>query len=125
VEIKYRAWDEDNQKMWYWEVGDIDNEFWNAVRVHGHIPMQFSGRHGKNGVELYPGDIVNWNGEPFNMCIIFHCGAFLAIASSMEYKDGQRTFFPNCLYGSPPWEEFDLVGNTLENLELLKNGAGS
>jgi len=118
-EIKYRAWDEDNEKMWYWESGYIYNDFWNAVRVHKHIPMECIGLKDKNKKEIYEGDIFNYerhsryNVDSFIGVVVRHKTQPVFITKPHNLFDADEIEFDVLPY-------FKIIGNIHDSPELLE-----
>ena len=78
-EIKFRAWDLNNRKMYDTYIVDengsfcVDGDFTNNCECSEEdrvIQMQFTGSKDKNEKEIYEGDIVKWtylnNGSPYS-----------------------------------------------------------
>lgn len=114
-EIKFRAWDEERQKMVFNPVYvnppnlDINSVFRGSTLLW----MQFTGLKDKNGKECYEGDVVYFEEPTFETemlkCpIVFHEGSFCA-----KQPAGYI----------PVWdfmEDFEVIGNIHENPELIK-----
>jgi len=120
MEIKYRAWDQDNQKMWYWEVGDIENEFWNAVRVHGHIPMQYTGITDENGKPIYDGDILKDDSWWWGNCAIKFIQGDVGPCTGDNVMEWRLYNHEGDSHNLWDGEEVEVIGNIHENPELLK-----
>lgn len=103
-EIKFRSWDAVNKKFWYWSAGDIDSHsFWNGVRVHGHIPSEYTGRKDANRVEIYEDDIVVIEGI-YNHPIVYKDTCFMM----REYP----------LHQAITGWNIEVIGNKFQNTEL-------
>jgi len=81
-QLKFRAWDHDNDKMIFWSLSDLLIGFGEPQYQYNVIDrpsflfdwMEYVGLEDKNGKEIYTGDIVK-SGE-FTYKIIFKEGCF-------------------------------------------------
>ena len=101
-EIKFRAWDKDNNK-WYFKSKDIFNmEDLIGTMVIGwdsYELMQYTGLKDKRGTEIYEGDVLEYAGDTI-----------------VEVRWWGEGFYPkHSLY-----PESVVIGNIYENPELLK-----
>jgi len=132
-EIKFRAWDHKQQKMFYLhkmgflqEENDltlvfddrnssyIDNYF-GFTDQENFIPLQYTDLHDKNSREIYEGDILQDGKEK----------------SVIEFQWSMWTVVPLRIYTDPEYigvdaykiefgDKFEVIGNIYENPELLK-----
>ena len=121
-EIKFRAWDAIEKKMW---VPIIDTDGYPCarhpitqipVRMDGELldpVMQFTGLHDKNGKPIFEGDIVriNWLDRRYENVIdtVIWCDK----NACFEFGAGAKS--------EVSWSH-EVIGNIYENPELLENG---
>ena len=134
-EIKFRAWDKKEKKMYY-----VDELIWFndgrdltrvvcgcEVRNYRYLQMpddvelmQFTGLHDKNGKEIYEGDILKEGQYTLEPMIVFWDRGLC----SFELKTKDENTFEHLLdllgendLGYILWE---VIGNIYENKNLLK-----
>jgi len=141
-EIKFRAWDNSNQRMEYnvailllWEnaVWPHTTDYYHSTQqwtdedgmIYNPELMQFTGLKDKNGKEIYEGDIVKYNG--FYEGDHFEEGGIAYITWDEE---GHSVCFDDkigqMLYLCSTWDLAknhggEVIGNIYENPELLTN----
>ena len=112
IEIKFRAWDKKNKKMWYSgfsisSYGEVIDAGWHDG---DNIPLQFTGLSDKNGKEIYDGDLVTSN----------------RWMKGKRWHIGSLGFFADTYWLEQYMKqdhEFKIIGNIYENKEnkeLLK-----
>ena len=118
-EIKFRAWDKKNNKMWHCvEELDLGNQevvfqhnedygiTWGAYPSDA-ILMQYTGLKDKNGTEIYEGDIMEWDekewGAPYREIVEWRYSLF----------ETREDVWP---------QSCEVIGNIYENPELLTEG---
>lgn len=119
-EIKFRAWDEEEKKFWYFTLEDVLKRnmnykgSWDEKILKGE-KQQYTNLKDENGKEIYEGDIlkVKSNDETINLCVKYDTdiGEYLLVKEE-EWEDS--------LYGCMCFNEVEVVGNIYENEELLK-----
>ena len=111
-EIKFRAWDKQNE-VWEYSTPMPDYGFWKWVQYDSTtIFSEYTGLHDRNGREIYEGDILRWT---INIAteiapVIFEHGSF--------WMGKNQNGFEVCndwLRG-----EYEVLGNIYESPELLK-----
>lgn len=121
-EIKFRAWDEKEKKMFNpssisWKDGVLwvcdshgENKLeYELINPNSHL-MQYTGLKDKNGVEIYEGDIVKseqWYPQTYK--VIFEEGSFGFKREVGDYLNSLHYL-----------ESFEVIGNIYQNPELIE-----
>ena len=124
-EIKFRAWNEVQEKMVNWSEflnTNMKNTF-IAPESTGLLLMQYTGLKDKNGKEIYEGDILLapvYFGSLKCVCIYQQENIVSSIQGFglYSYDSYFRTY--RTLVESDEWDDFEVIGNIYDNPELLK-----
>lgn len=120
-EIKFRAWDKDENGMRNWEnlmSSVYDNEYDTIFNDGDLILMQYTGIKDKNGREIYEEDIVK--GEHNSLSVV----EWDDCIDTDRYWSKGCGFYWNMSGGDEPAyadeERIEVIGNIYENPELLE-----
>ena len=119
-EIKFRAWDKEEQEMLDWDKFfnlDIAQVF-ESKGSWGVYPMQYTGAKDLNNTEIYEDDIIVW-AEETNHGISLFKAVVIWSEDSLEYIALNELGWSMCLYEIIEKNGY-IVGNVHENSELLK-----
>ena len=124
--IKFRAWDEESQRMF-----NIARFDFADYTVYSHLfacdgylgenleIMQYTGLEDKNGVETFEGDVVKNDSVPNPFISNKYFEIIRARSGEWRmdnYRGGQVLSFGN--------HEVEIIGNKFENRELLEEWLG-
>lgn len=112
-EIKFRAYGPNTKTMWtYEEMKDRIALAWLNDSRHESIVMQFTGLQDKNGVDIYEGDICEFEGgDTFIVRIEYWLECYGEWIGEPECEDQLRDFYRA--------RNSTVIGNIHENPELL------
>lgn len=120
---KFRAWDKTDKEMYLvdeivWENGKFDS-IGDAITFYRGAEevelMQSTGLKDKNGKEIFEKDILDYNGR--KVIVKWH-GSYACFIYEFVDELKNRTAEWQPLYLS--YYKFEIVGNSLENPELLE-----
>ena len=119
-EIKFRAWDKEEKRFWYFTLEDVLKRnmsyrgSWDEKILRGE-KQQYTNLKDENGKEIYEGDILKVKSDDgtINLYVKYDTdmGEYLLI------KEGE---WEDSLYGCMCFNEVEVVGNIYENEDLLK-----
>ena len=115
--VKFRSWDSRHKVM------DIPDNIANDIDGDKYQIMQYTGLKDQNGVEIYEGDIVKFNGgaEDFFAEIGFEYGCFIAkMPWVIKVKKFGKASYPELKYYiDMTFVSTEVIGNIYENPELI------
>ena len=140
-EIKIRIFDKKNKKIlevdtlfinegMFKPVGGDEYSVWNYDTEYYSNPMQYTGLKDKNGVEIYEGDIVNFQhiDDYGYMTNVFQNGFYRGVVKWGEHypafdifdiKDNSTFGFDCNIFSMESDIVIEVIGNICENKELL------
>lgn len=123
-EIKFRAWDKDENRFWYFTLQDILNRrmsyrgSWDD-KILKSIKQQYIELKDKNGKEIYEGDILVISGYSYEEPEFECCGEVKYVNCGYCIEDEGEFVNISDFRGSYT-TIFKVVGNVYENPELLE-----
>ena len=121
-EIKFRAWDKENEKMMKVSSISLENKeiavkdfgTYHFFRIKDIELIQYTGLKDKNGKEIYEGDILFFRDENMKYIVVWQDAAF--IIKSIEI----RKYSEKMCWLDDTEICCEIVGNIYENKKLLE-----
>ena len=115
-DIKFRVWDKINKQMLQHQ--QISVLLKNVGNNNQFEYMQFTGLLDKNGIEIYEGDIVNFNNNKFGSVVKWNDKGFYQLWRNgiINWKIWQEEAYYNTGYR----KGIEVIGNIHENKNLLE-----
>ncbi len=121
-EIKFRAWDERKKEYYRGAIAvsndgvirmldDNEYEIWVDTNF---IAEQYTGLKDMQGVEIYEGDLVEWEGEIWEVVWFVHGYALADENGRCMLSDNFNVIVDGCIL------DIEVIGNIHENPELLR-----
>lgn len=124
-DIKFRAWDTYEKRI-HQDIGsgiyqepDEIYPFHKILEYPRYEVMQYTGLKDKNDKEIYEGDIIatnRWKSFDEKRYVSFNKGSFTV--TNIPLLNQQHNTFS--IYNSDTLRDWEVIGNTYENPELLK-----
>lgn len=106
-QFKFRVW-EDGRFLFHGTIGwTYEENIW-IVKLGGEVVQQSTGCKDIDGKEIFEGDILKTDEAGWIGVVVFGGGGF-----GLKDKDGGFSSFPN-------WGGCKIIGNVLENPELVE-----
>lgn len=119
-EIKFRVWDIPRNTMWQRPIGLVNgiDEMYTGDPFEDLVYMQYTGLKDLHGKEIYEGDIVVHSTSAYR-------GGEVEKTSVVGFENAHFVLYfsyPDKAFTSIAPNDFKVIGNIYENLELLNKG---
>jgi uncharacterized phage protein (TIGR01671 family) len=115
-EIKFRAFNEQINRMEYFGLGDSVPYYYkdeNSAATKYEV-MQYTGLLDKNGKEIYEGDIVKYTSDDDSEKTVYNCIGEVKFGDAEFYIGNYDSLPQPCLNKC-----IEVIGNIYENQDLL------